>query len=106
MTGCMAAPFVAVSAMDRAWDLLALLDLGLAGAIGGKRAFWGKPRDWKRKIRGLGQAAAKVVEQQDTTSAGATARPPRTVLATGVAYIFVAQIVQASISCWGFTFAA
>jgi len=112
MSGCMLAPFVAVATLDRAWDLLAGLDLLLALSIGGKRACVGKPRDWKRKIRGPvanGSCAAdngSSPRAPPQPLAQSEPRPSRAVLSTGVAYIFVAQVVQASISCWGFTFAA
>lgn len=111
MSGCMFAPFVAVATLDHAWDMLACLDLLLALGIGGKRFFIGKPRDWKRKIRGLAVNGVGATNGSASPASSPTPavedsqRPTRGVLATGIAYIFVAQVVQASISCWGFTFA-
>lgn len=97
--GCTIAPYLTLRFAFQSWDILALMDLLVAVAVAGRRAFRGKPRDWKLKIRGA-------ISPTETPGEAPLKPLPSRVLRAGMAFVFMAQATETAMSCWAFTFAA
>jgi len=103
--GALVAPMVSVSLGDNAWNLLVLVDMSLAVLVAGKRLGWGKPRDWKVKLRGL-QNQINSLEDGNKDKSNLSRRVPRRVLHVGLAFLFMAQACETAMSAWAFTLAS
>eukprot|EP00929_Paragymnodinium_shiwhaense_P037482 TRINITY_DN19966_c0_g1_i3.p1 TRINITY_DN19966_c0_g1~~TRINITY_DN19966_c0_g1_i3.p1 ORF type:complete len:444 (+),score=73.37 TRINITY_DN19966_c0_g1_i3:81-1412(+) len=101
--GNMAAPYVTILALDNAWYVLAAIDFTVGSTILFKRIVYGKPRDWKAKVRGA-EVVALAAEGERIAEA-TTYAPPRIVRA-GLAFVFIGEMADTAVSCWAFTFAS
>mmetsp|Transcript_29792 Transcript_29792/g.68616 ORF Transcript_29792/g.68616 Transcript_29792/m.68616 type:complete len:454 (+) Transcript_29792:90-1451(+) len=102
---CILAPWLSIGLMLHSWDALALTDLLIAIAIGGRRFVVGKPRNWKAKVRGLALAsplASPRSEKQEPADEGFV---PAKVLRAGLTGVFIVQATETAMSSWAFTYA-
>lgn len=110
--GAAIAPFFVITAPSQAFNLLAGVDLLMASALTLKRLRWGKPRQWKIKIRRPGSPSPGPASPPDPEAACQGSAPikqrglPPRVLCTGLAFILFGSACETAISSWGFTFAA
>mmetsp|Transcript_68801 Transcript_68801/g.128382 ORF Transcript_68801/g.128382 Transcript_68801/m.128382 type:complete len:441 (+) Transcript_68801:112-1434(+) len=97
---CILAPWISIGLMLHSWDALALTDLLIAVAVGSRRLFVGKPRNWKAKVRGLALASPRC-EKQEPADEGFV---PANVLRAGLTGVFIVQATETAMSSWAFTY--
>jgi len=103
--GGMLGPYLTLWAPNCAWQSIGLIDLVLAVAVFKNRLLFGKPRNWKMKVRQVDPSALlDQCRQQQPDSPKLTKPVPMGVFVPGLFFAFLNECIQTAISSWIFTF--
>lgn len=102
-TGGMLAPLFALAAQERAWHVLALVDLLVAMGVTKTRLNRRLPRAGPQE--GLASAGPAGGDTPAGPLADLEGSAPARVFGAGAAFLVLAQAAETAVSAWGFTFA-
>jgi len=98
--GGILAPYLVVYAPNYSWQVLALVHGSLGLTLLVRRLLYGKPKNWKAKVRGATNAAASEGGESQMK-----AGVPRRVMAGGLAFMLFMEAIEGAIGSWAFSFA-